>query len=79
MTQPSTTQTVAMGVAVATAQKQLSALSAAIALVSTNYVTAGASTTEDLAGSFVANVNAMSNVLTYYQNYFAVLNGNATS
>ena len=79
MAQPTATQTTAMGIAVANAQGQLKALSAALALVSTSYVTAGASTTEDLTGAFVANVNALSSVLSYYQVAFANLNGNATS
>jgi hypothetical protein len=64
---------------VANAQKQLTALSAAIALVSTSLVADGSTSTADLSLVFKSNVDALSNVLAFYQGYFAVLNGNATS
>lgn len=79
MAQPTTAQILAVENATAAAQKQLAALSAAIALVSTNYTTAGASTTVDLAGGIASNITALSNILGYYQVLFANLNGNATS
>ncbi len=63
----------------AQAQANLRALSAAIALVSTNITADGSTSTADLSNSFSANLNALSNILNYYQVYFANLNGNATS
>ena len=79
MAQPTTAEILAVENATATAQKQLTALSAALALVSTNYTTAGSTTTVDLSGTIAANINALSNVLGYYQVLFANLNGNAIS
>lgn len=79
MAAPLAAEVLGVGNATATAQAQLRALSAAIALVSTSIVADGTTSTADLSNAFITNINALSNILAYYQNYFAVLNGNATS
>jgi hypothetical protein len=77
MTTPLAAEVLGVGNATATAQAQLKALSAAIALVSTNVN--GSTGTIDLSNAFIANINALSSILQYYQVAFANLNGNATS
>ena len=75
-TTPLAAEVLSVGILTGQAQAQLKALSAAIALVSTNYVSAG---TTDLSHALGANIASLNNILVYYTNYFAVLNGNATS
>ena len=79
MAAPLAAEVLGVGNATATAQAQLRALSAAIALVSTGIVAAGSSSTADLSNAFITNINALSSILAYYQVAFANLNGNATS
>ena len=78
-TTPLAAEVLSVGTLTGQAQAQLKALSAALALVSTSIVADGTTSTADLSNSFITNLNSMSNILAYYQNYFAVLNGNATS
>ena len=75
-TTPLAAEVLSVGTLTGQAQAQLKALSAALALVSTSYVSAG---TTDLSHALGANIASLNNVLVYYTNYFAVLNGNATS
>ena len=75
-TTPLAAEVLSVGTLTGQAQAQLRALSAALALVSTNYAAAG---TTDLSHALGANIASLNNLLLYYTNYFGVLNGNATS